>query len=178
MGLAAAEGDDVDESMRTPNIIAARTAGRIRSVLQSGLSSARERKRRAICEPSEDRAWTQRRPQRQRRRRMVIASTTADTMTIDTPIAVDTPMGIADDVPAAPPREATPAKRTDVGGGGAAAEADEQQLKRSREIWEHVKEEQYEGTDAASAVVDENANARSSHRAAAVDSAALSHSDA
>ena len=98
-------------------------------------------------------------------------------MTIDTPIAVDTPMGIADDVSAAPPREATPTKRTDVGGGGVAAEADEQQLKRSREIWEHVKEEQYEGTHAAS-VVDENANARSSHRAAAVDSAALSHSDA
>ncbi len=102
-------------------------------------------------------------------------------MTADTPIAVDAPMAIADDVSAAPQRETTPTtKRTDVEGGGVAAEVDEQQLKRSREIWEHVKEEQYEGTDAPSTVVDANANAdgRSSHRAAATDSAALSHSDA
>ena len=115
---------------------------------------------------------------------MVIASTTADTMTADTPIAVDAPMAIADDLSAAPPGEATPTtKRTDVGGGGVAADVDEQQLKRSREIWEHVKEEQYEGTDALplpSPTVDANADAdgRSSHRAAATDSAALSHSDA
>lgn len=70
-------------------------------------------------------------------------------MTADTPIAVDAPMALADDVSAAPQTETTPTtKRTDVGGGGVAAEVDEQQLKRSREIWEHVKEEQYEGTDA------------------------------
>lgn len=99
-------------------------------------------------------------------------------MAIDTPIAVDTPMAIADDVSTALQREATPTKRTDVGGGSVAAEVDEQQLKRSREIWEHVKEEQYEGTEAASAVVDEKADVRTSHRAAAIDSAALSHSDA
>jgi hypothetical protein len=73
---------------------------------------------------------------------MMIASTTAETMTTDTPIAVDAPMAIADDVSAGAQRAATPANRP---GGGVAADVDEQQLKRSREIWEHVKEEQYEG---------------------------------
>lgn len=70
----------------------------------------------------------------------MIASTTADTMTADTPIAVDAPMAIADDVSAGAHREATPPNRRRDG-----AEVEEQQLKRSREIWEHVKEEQYEG---------------------------------
>ena len=178
MGLAAAEGGDVDESMRTPNIIAAANCSMDKKCLTEWLEQRKRTQEESHCEPSEDRAWTQRRPQRQRRRRMVIASTTADTMTIDTPIAVDTPMAIADDVSAAGQREATPTKRSDVGGGGVAVEVDEQQLKRSREIWEHVKEEQYEGTDAASAVVDEKADACTSHRAAAIDSAALSYSDA
>jgi len=68
-------------------------------------------------------------------------------MTTDPPVVVDTPMAIPDDVSAAAQGEASPAKRTDVGGSGVAAEVDEQHLKRSREIWEHVKEEQYEGTD-------------------------------
>ena len=70
------------------------------------------------------------------------ASATIDTMPTDTPIADDAPMALADDVSAAAQREATPANRA----GGMAAEVDEQQRKRSREIWEHVKEEQYEGT--------------------------------
>jgi hypothetical protein len=90
--------------------------------------------RRDICQ-AKTRAWTQR-----RRQRMVIASTTADTMTTDPPIVVETPMAIADDVSAAAQGD----KRSD---GGVAVDVDEQHLKRSREIWEHVKEEQYEGTD-------------------------------
>jgi hypothetical protein len=113
---------------------------------------------------------------------MVIASTAADTMTIDTPIAADTPMAIADDVSAAAQRQATPANRPGAGG-GVAAEVDEQQLKRSREIWEHVKEEQYEGTHwlpppSSTRTLTLASFSRSSHRAAATDSAALSHSDA
>jgi hypothetical protein len=92
----------------------------------------------------------------------MIASTTADTMTADTPIAaVDAPMAIADDVSAGAQREATPANRRRAGG-GVAAEVDEQQLKRSREIWEHVKEEQYEGIHQLClvAVVDQKADTR------------------
>jgi len=75
----------------------------------------------------------------------MIASTTADTMTTDTPIADDAPMANADDASTGAQREATPASRPGASGGGVAAEVEEQQLKRSREIWEHVKEEQYEG---------------------------------
>ena len=74
--------------------------------------------------------------------RMMIASTTADTMPTDSPVVDDAPMALADDVSAAAAqRGATPANRA----GGIAAEVDEQQRKRSREIWEQVKEEQYEG---------------------------------
>ena len=147
--MAAAERGDVDDSAHRRDTHTSTGGERqdwITSTLQSVLSSVgwlvRGPERKGVREPpaKSGRAWTELGPnagRNDRGRRRMIASTTADMMATDSPIAVDAPMAIADDVSVGAQR--------DPAVGGAAAEVDEQQLRRSREIWEHVREDQYEG---------------------------------